>query len=82
MLIYHKTNGKNITTQVIMGCGASKVSHGSYIWEKHQSNVDKLVDNGDVFVTGGAYASAIYEGKMEPRKMFQQFIEEIQKDRR
>ena len=75
MLIYHKTNEKIMTTQVMVGFGYSSVIHGSHVWEKHQENVDKLENNGDVFVTGGTYASAIYDGKFEPREMFNHYIE-------
>lgn len=73
MLIYHKENNKVYCTQVMMSALASDVSHGTHVWDKHRESVDKLVDNGDVFVTGGTYYGAVYEGKFEPREKFSHY---------
>jgi len=74
MLIYHKTNNKIVCTQVIMGSGKSNISHGSYIWDKHKKMVDKLENNGDVFVTGGTFIGAVYEGAFYERANFKKYI--------
>lgn len=73
MLIYHKTNGKVFCTQIMMSVLKSDVSHGTHIWDKHQEGVNKLVNNGNVFVTGGTYYGAVYEGKFEPREKFSHY---------
>lgn len=74
MLVYHKTNNEVICTQVTLGASISDVTHGSFIWEKHRDAVDKLINDGDVWVTGGTYASSVYSGKLEPREMFTHYI--------
>lgn len=74
MIIYHKTNGKTVSTCVILGAGKSSVTHGSSVWEKHKEEVDKLTDNGDVYVTGGSYYGAVYTGKLEDRSKFEHYI--------
>jgi len=74
MIIYHKTNGKNVTTEVILSAGQSKVSNGTHIWDKDKKIVKSLKDNGDVYVIGGTYATAMYCGKIEPREMFKQYL--------
>lgn len=75
MLIYHKTNGINVTTEVILGAKGSKVSHGSHVWDKHAENVSKLEDNGQVFVTGATHAAAVYEGYFTDRDQFSRYLE-------
>jgi len=74
MIIYHKTNGKNVTTEVILSAGQSKVSNSTHIWDKHKNAVNTLKNNEDVYVTGGTYINSIYSGKFEPRKMFEHYI--------
>ena len=76
MLIYSKNNGKIICTAVQLSAGRTIVTHSSYIWEKHKSAVNKLQDNGDVYVTGGTYSGAVYSGKMEPRDKFSQYLKD------
>ena len=75
MLIYHKTDGKNVTTQVMIGGLSSGVSHGTHIWEKHQKMVDELVDDGEVLVTGGTFVGAVYEGSFHKRENFKHYLE-------
>ena len=77
MLIYSKQNGKTTCTCIIKGASKSNVSHSDYVWDKHKNQVDKLSDNGDVFVTGGTYKGAIYEGKFEPREMFSHYLKDL-----
>ena len=74
MLIYHKTNNEIQCTCVQYSAGASTVSHSGYVWDKHRAMVDTLVNDGEVFVTGGNYLGAVYEGKFEPRDMFERFM--------
>ena len=76
MLIYHKTKGNVYCTQVILGAGKSDVSTGTHIWDKHQENVDKLQDNGDLFVTGATHAGAVYEGMFVSRDSYSNYMEE------
>jgi hypothetical protein len=75
MIIYHKTNNEIRSTEVIYNAKGSNISHGNYVWDKHRENVDKLEDGGDVFVTGGTYYGAIYEGKLEQRASFANYLE-------
>ncbi len=77
MLIYHLSDGKQITTQVILGGSRSKVSHGVHVWDKHKDEVAKLEDGGDVFVTGATYAGAKYKGEFVSRERFKHYIESI-----
>lgn len=74
MLIYHKENGVTSCTMVMLGAGSSSTSHGKHVWDKHKECVDMLEDDGDVFVTGGTYVGAIYEGKFENRENFKHYF--------
>jgi hypothetical protein len=74
MLIYFKDEDEVGCIQVMLGAGKSDVSKSKHIWDKHKKMTDELVNGGDVLVTGGSYATAVYEGKYEPREMFKHYM--------
>jgi len=76
MLIYHITNNTLYVTEVMIGSIKSSVNKFKVknIPEKHVKNISELRNNGLVYVTGGTYASANYDGKFEPRKMFRGYL--------
>lgn len=74
MLIYHKTKDEIHCTAVQYFSGNSVVTHSSYVWEKHKEAVETLENDGEVYVTGGNYLGAVYEGKFEPRDMFERYM--------
>jgi len=74
MLIYHITDGRLKVTQVIKGFSSNVVQtfdkRMEDLPESHMAGVIKLSNGGDVYVIGGSYASAVYEGKIENRAGF------------
>jgi hypothetical protein len=75
MLIYHITNNKLVCTQVMSGFSGSKVSHGTHVWEKHQSMIDELKNDGDILITGATFVGAVYSGSYHKRENFTRYIE-------
>jgi len=84
MLIYHITDNQLYCTEVLMG-GISKSNIHHFkksspddCWEVHRDGVSELRNNGKIFVTGGTYVGAIYEGKFEDRAGFHHYIGNIE----
>ncbi len=76
MLIYHKSKDVVKCTSICMGASKTDVTTSNFIWDKHRHATDRLENDGDVFVTGGSYVGAVYEGKFEPRAMFSHYLGE------
>jgi len=74
MIIYHKTNNELFSTQVIIGAKKTGVTHGVFVWEKHRENIDKLENDGDVFIVGATFAGADYNGFFDSREKWKDFI--------
>ena len=76
MIIYHKTNNQIFSTQVVLSAKGSEISTGTFVWNKHRENVDKLENDGDVFITGASFAGAEYSGFFDKRE---KWIKEIER---
>jgi hypothetical protein len=74
MIIYHKTNGVTSSTTLMMGFGSTNVTHGTFVWNKHKEMVDKLTEDGDVFVTGATHVGAVYSGEFVKRSRYKRYI--------